>query len=413
MSRISFASTVTVVAVFTVASQTACTNLDQENRLEDARILAVRTEPAEILYSPLFLIPPAQRPPGLLPTTNVKVEVFAYDPRGGLMTTSMQLCPEGFDASCLDFIPEEYVSSFPTLSDDGKQELRNVFVPSSIESSTDTVDPAGKVPSLSRTFAFTPNVVDTIIPKDAQGNALPSFFSSFPRFAVETANTNFVEVGQPARVGAAQTADVVGERAFKRIPVGIDLTSEALPLQIRDQLAASLGVQFCTEDILYAPDFAEGPAPCLATRAPNQNPPLVGFNVRLIDDAGLLAQPSKGMFIADTSDVSPNALLKVPSGALLEIVPVFRDGAVEPYQIVSFDFEKSQLTIENRVEDFALAWYTTAGSTSNFTSSLQFQESLNNLWQLPQRDPGERESLVLVVVDQRGGTAVGQINLEF
>jgi hypothetical protein len=94
---------------------------------------------------------------------------------------------------------------------------------------------------------------------------------------------------------------------------------------------------------------------------------------------------------------------------------MFAPGAVERYQVLSFDIEASRITILNRVEDLACNWYSTRGPTSNTLTSLQFtRERLGVLWQLPaDAVSGERDSLVLVVLDQRGGTAVAEVTVTY
>src|SRR4051812_10926627 len=62
------------VGVGVVGGGGGCTNFPREDRVEDTRVLAIKTEPAEILYSPLFLTPASQRPPGFpLPSVDVNV----------------------------------------------------------------------------------------------------------------------------------------------------------------------------------------------------------------------------------------------------------------------------------------------------------------------------------------------------
>ena len=60
----------------------SCT-FDEEEKLEDIRILGMRTEPAEIIYSGLYILRgPGEEIPFLpLPTYEVEVDVYAYDPR--------------------------------------------------------------------------------------------------------------------------------------------------------------------------------------------------------------------------------------------------------------------------------------------------------------------------------------------
>jgi hypothetical protein len=78
---------VVVVLLSLLSITVACTSFDREDRIEDTRVLAVEVTPPEILYSPLFLTPPALRPFPLFGTT-LEVKVHAFDPRGGTVRTS-------------------------------------------------------------------------------------------------------------------------------------------------------------------------------------------------------------------------------------------------------------------------------------------------------------------------------------
>ena len=68
-----------------------CVDFDIEEQFIDTRILAMRTEPAEIMFSPLFLLPASQRPPIPIAPIDVDVEVYAFDRRGGDVTMRLQM----------------------------------------------------------------------------------------------------------------------------------------------------------------------------------------------------------------------------------------------------------------------------------------------------------------------------------
>ena len=102
-------------------------------------------------------------------------------------------------------------------------------------------------------------------------------------------------------------------------------------------------------------------------------------------------------------------------GGRVAITPLWEPGAAERYQVLSFDIDTSEVVILNRVEDLACTWYSTRGDLSGTLTSLQFnRERLGIVWQLPSdAESGEQDSLVLVVLDQRGGTTVAELHVVY
>lgn len=403
-----------------------CTNFDREDRIEDMRVLAIKTEPAEILYSPFFLTPAEERPPVLpLPTVDVEVEVFAFDPRpapeealaadeeprGGRTSLSRQLCPEGAgDTTCRLYDLEADLAAEPAAVRD---ELRALLSPVVVEDVITAEElPLGRLQPDTFTWSFTPPVIDFFIPDASDGNPIPSIFPLLPRVVVEATNLDVAAQNDERGPSVArEDLEVETERAFKRIPVALDLTSPDLPPDVAADFARSLGFELCTEPI--APDVhdQQGRASCLAPRVPNANPPLVGFFLEA--DA---AELTPGMVTTDAvpPDLGLGSLLRASPGAVITVTPVFLPGPAERYQVVSFDVEASRVTLLNRVEDLACDWYTTRGNVSSSRTALQFRDELGVSWQLPTNvSAGERDSLVLVVLDQRGGTAVAEITVEY
>ncbi|MFZ9887856.1 MAG: hypothetical protein ACO3JL_10165 [Myxococcota bacterium] len=376
-----------------------CSDLDREDRLEDLRILAVRTEPAEILFHPFHaLVAPEQRPPFLtLPSYDVDVEVFAYDPRGGEVETMTQLCPEE-QGVCIGFDPDAALAAAPESL---REELRAVYEPRAaalpIASLDDSGDPAGRI-SLRQSYRFTPAVIDSFIPKTESGAPIPSFFPELPRVVIDVQNPG--------------AADVTRETGYKRIPVGFDVAHPDLPDGFLDTFGQALGIRFCDAVI---PDelFSEGPTDCVEPRGPNQNPTLVGFDLDRDDELPLI--DNEGVRFADVSDLGPRSLLRVPRGGEVHLTPVFAVGDREHYQVLKFGVETQELFLENRWEDYVVSWYSTRGDVSRDVSDVQFFGRLGLTWQLPFDGvlPGERDTLVAIARDQRGGTAVGHIVVEY
>ena len=374
---------------------TGCTNFDREDRIEDTRILAIKTEPAEILYSPLFLTAASQRPAGLpLPTVDVQVEAYAFDPRGGHVKTVAQLCPDlGGDNACrlYDRTTDPKVAA---IAEPGRDEVIAALVGQSGEATVPTgVTPVGRIQPTTWDFPFTPSLTDFVIPTDSTGKPSASLFPLLPRFVIDVDNTD-----------QASTA-VHHERAFKRFPLTLDITSDQLPANVREQFASALGIKLCAAPI---DPFVEGPAPCLQKRAPNQNPSLLGFKVET--DISAL---TRGL-VTGTPDIDVGSVVRAHAGQKIGITPVFADGASEQYQTVNFDLNTRAIQLQNATEDLACNWYNTRGDTSRTLTALAFVKGLGVVWTLPDNAlAGERDSLVLVVLDQRGGTAVGEITVEY
>ena len=139
---------------------------------------------------------------------------------------------------------------------------------------------------------------------------------------------------------------------------------------------------------------------------------------------------------------------------MLKIRPVFAPGSVEKYQVIVNDPDTEETYVEDRLEDFAVNWFVTRGSvefrTQGWVSSIGAPgdnpiASVDGRWQLPTASelagieqvegglfggfgppgagpdgnddnvdvPESRDTIVVIVKDQRGGTTVGQITVEY
>lgn len=392
----------TLTAFFALISSLgiACSNFDREDRIEDLRILAVRAEPPEILYSPLYaLTTPDSRPPGLpLEGVEMELEVYAFEPRGGLVRTSVNLCPAD-ERACIDFDVDKILAN---LEENARKEVAAVYRPTQLENEpiSQAIDPAGRIPALKWRFDFSPAVIDSLVPKGADGRPTLSFFPSFPRIAVD--------------IESPEHAEVARETAYKRISTAVDLWDPSLPADFRAGIANGLGIQLCDERV---PDeeFVEGPATCLEPRMANRNPTLLGFYLSSEDE-----QPEEGMRFVPLSeqsalDIGPRSQIRVARGSSIRLEPVFAEGDAERYQAFRFNIENSKLEIENRREDFVGNWYSTGGSLSLGLTTIVFYNDLSVVWTLPATgvEAGDEDTLVAVFLDQRGGTAVGEVRVTY
>lgn len=406
-----FNKEIVAAASFVVVASAGCVNFDLAEVLEDTRILAVKTEPAEIFFSPFYLSPPDQRPPFPLPTTDVEVEVFAFDPRGGRTVTSIQMCPEdGGDSSCRLY-DNDLDEDFTNLVEPAKSEVEALLAPAAYEDEiSEAATPVGRIGPSTFRYSITPGAIDFFQPKNANGENVPSIFPLLPRFAIDVDNVSAEQAGEA----------VFHERAFKRLPLALDLTDPSLPASFLQDLARGVGIALCDGGFPDPVDddgdgvddvYVEEEAPCLFPRVPNQNPIFKGFR---FESTKLPEELTQGMLEGDP-DVGPGSVVRVAPGTQLALTPMWEAGIVERYQVISFDIEESRLTILNRVEDIACTWYSTHGSVSSGLTSLQFDDDrLGIVWTLPADvEDGQRDSLILVALDQRGGTTVGEITVEY
>ncbi len=373
-----------------------CADFDRQDRVEDTRILGIRTEPAEVKFSPLYsLLPPNQRPPGFgLPSPGeIEVEAYAFDPRGGDLVTTMQFCPDNAgDSSCLEsWDPAE---RYQDLEGAARESIAALYDVRQREVSVDqdalAARPEGRVPDASYLYDFDTAVLDEVV----RGRL--SIFPFTPRFVFQVENESVIDPDGASR-----------ERGFKRIPFGVDFADPTFPPDILDSLLSTLGTKIC-ESGLEGDDFKEGTTDCYAPLPPNKNPELLGFNLYRDPQEG-------GVVIGETADIGKNAVLSAARGTELTLEPVFAAGTVERYQVFSFEVEANDLIIVNRKEDLALSWYTTDGDISPATGSVQFGRNLTGTWTLPSvegSDAGDVIALVLVVRDQRGGTDFARVEVE-
>ncbi len=391
-----------VVAVIACAS---CVDFDLAEQIEDTRILGVRNEPAEIMFSPLFLLPQAQRPPLPIPTVTVNTEVYAYDPRYGSVTLKTQLCPEGAGDSSCRLYDKDFDRNFARLTEPTKSEVEALLAPRETTIDADQTTAAGRI-TTSFSYDVTPGVIDFFQPKNAAGDNVPSIFPLLPRMVVAAENSTQKVAG----------ADVFAERAFKRLPLLLDLADPSLGADFTNNLANVFGISLCNAPLPTpeekSDDEFEGRADCLASRPANRNPPLKGFR---IESATTPSQLTEGLLEGEPDLFRMNSVVRVSPGGVLALTPMWQAGASERYQIISFDIESSLITIINRQEDLACTWYSTRGTVSEDITAKEFTNNRYGIiWNLPpDARSGERDSLVLVVLDQRGGTTVGEVNVEY
>jgi hypothetical protein len=432
---------------------TGCLDLDEQFLVHDLRILAVKTEPAELVLDSAYAgaaliggLPGGPGGPGgggglPLPEPEgftVDIEVFAYDPRGGLVTLSTSLCPDSVDSTCVGWDPHEEVLD-PIEDEEERDEREALFLPSetTAEIKDLDVDPIGRAPLPTLTWEMTPSVISALT-ANAFGSAAVGVETIEPRVVIE--------------LDSDQPDGVTHTEAFKRIPLIWDLHDPALEATVNAALAP-YDVDLCPTD---QPTFEEeGPAPCARVREPNQNPVLLGFDI--VDELAEEEEadpdnPRPAVREGTDPQLGPNPTILVEPGGVLRIRPVFAPGSIERYQVIVNDPNTNVTTVEDRFEDFAAHWFVTRGTVELLTQGWTSEvgppgqppiADLDGRWELPSRSeiagveteesgfpfggppgggPGDdddvdipeaRDAVVVVIKDQRGGTAVGQIIVEY
>jgi hypothetical protein len=394
----------------------SCTDFEQEEQVRDMRVLAIRTFPAEFLFSPLFLTPPAQRPFPPPPLGNLNFEIIAPDPRGGTADVTTQWCPENAqDSTCRQDTPDTLLAGVDSIA---AGVLRPLLTPVSTEAPIlldDTSVAYGQVTTPELLQSLPAEFVDFVQNKDDNGNVIPSVFPLLPRIVVNVDNRDAED--------KAINPDVDNERAFKRVPLSVNLADPMLPPQLRDVLAENLGIVLCEGSIDDDPTFTPGEtSDCLYTKRPNQNPDLKGF---ILDNSSDPKELTKEMLYGTDPDLGAVSRSIVSGGGPIGLTPMFGEGSVERYQVLSFDIANSKIKIVNRVEDIVVEYFVTRGQLTGTKSALEFIDTLGSIWTTPSpcdttgdRDltcsqSGERDSLVMVARDQRGGVSSVTMNVQF
>jgi len=379
---------------------------DSPTELRDLRILAVKAEPPEIKLPVRYLFaPPEQRPEDWpLPGFQVEIEVYAFDPREGRVTTSVFMCPEDYnDPSCLSFSSDDLIPAGMQASQ--RAELEAVYQPR-LRGNTladAAMNPAVPIGDNRFSFKFSTPVIDSLL---WQGGGDPwglILAPLLPRFVVEVYNSEVEELRE--------------ERAFKRFPISLDFNDPELPSELLEFISEFFGAPPCESPPADDDPFVEGIASCFYDRGANSNPVLAGFD--LVDPYAEAEARAEGMDIpavrfSASPQLGPRPVLLVEPGATVHLRPVFKPGSMERYQVFVLAPFVEAFALEDRYEDFVCFWYVTGGELGaepgqgNVTTSTAREggeAGLDMDWVVAggSDDTGPaigRDTLVLVVHDQ-------------
>jgi len=360
----------------------ACIDLDQVSQVKDLRLLAVKSDPPDLLYSFLHIIPPEQRGGIPLGPYNVTTQVLLVDPKGRDVEVSMRLCPEDTQlAGCAgyrlrDAAPPQQINA-----------LRPYLDPVTVTRKADLAV-GGEISVPSFNMNFSDHAVDYMLPHDVNGELdliTALGFSALPSVVV--------------RARIPDTGEEVV--AFKRFSLNLDVSPETLPAQARELLEglfiALTGTGFCPPGTGPLDDVQ-----CVKQKQPNHNPSLQrvlymrgGDYLRV--DAGYRDDPtSAGQFQDVTGRIT------VAPGEPIRLRPIVGDADREAYQGLNFDLQSRKIELRNFTEDLVFSWFATVG-VPDAQSTEQFTSDPDAVWTVSPDAPDGPAQVWVIVRDQRGG----------
>ncbi|MEW5853625.1 MAG: hypothetical protein AB2A00_32920 [Myxococcota bacterium] len=386
----------TLIASLVLAA--ACINEESPDQVKDLRILAMRLDPPELLFSFLHITDPAQRAGLTLGPYNMTAQVLAVDPQGREVTLTTRLCPEAAEEPCRGY----------RLRDNAPPDQINAVRPhldlrTFVRSTDLSLGGELSVPSLS--YTFTGPAVDYMVPHTPDGDLdfLGLLFPSMPYFVAHAylPGTNEDEI------------------AIKRFQLSMDISPAGLPPEAREAVeqlfSGVVGMDFCPPETPLDADVQ-----CVKPRVANRNPTLARVLYRFGGGGdGPPGQQEEGVDPADVTSGGTfqdfTGRLVVTAGENLTIRPVVPAHDREPYQSFQFDSRTGKISVKNYKEDMAYSWFQTAGSIQQTTSEQNgfaaftgrdagFDASLpDTTWQVSPDAPEGPAFVWVVVRDQRGG----------
>jgi hypothetical protein len=384
-------TTKTVTLALMLGSVAGCINLDRAPQVKDLRILAMRVDPPEILFSFFHIFPYEQRGGFPLGPYNITAQVLAVDPQGREVQMSVRLCPEQVDGTSVNYEPgcEGYVIRNTAAPDEARAIIPLVQPDEYRRKADPSLGGEVTLPTVSMTF--TDRAMDYMLPHTADGefdlvNTL--LFPSFPSLVVR------------AQIPGTTESEV----AFKRFTVGLDISPDGIPPELGADIVTLFegitGAAFCPD---VDPDADVN---CIKRRVPNRNPTIA----RLLYLRTSQAEQLTGSGVAlDEKDPTAGGRFKditerieVAPGERIRIRPVHAQGDIQPYQGFGFDLQNSRLLLTNYKEDMAWSWFTTVGSIDASTTT-QFTPTADAFYEVSQDAPDGPAHVWVVLRDQRGG----------
>ncbi len=369
---------VTLLTALTALAGSGCIDLEVKHEIKDLRILGVRLDPPEIVYSPFLAFPAAQRPPIPVPPVEVRATILAADPRAEEPVTFVtHLCPESNNSACRNYeIPE-----FSEEQEHDPAQLRQVLEDFTTLRAATIAPQDGLLVGSLGSFAVPERAVEYILPHGPDG-AASILFEDYARVIVEAEHL------------------AVREVAFRRLPFNANFDFSTLPppldQQLADQFSEFLGVSICD-----AQQNQEEKPDCLKSRVTNRNPTIEEMRF----SRETLVRPEYDDDGEDTREFGEvvSGPISLAPGEDLNLWPVFARGDLEPYQIWEVDLQAAKLMLANYKEQIATSWYVDRGNLHPPLSPPVITDDTSTVYTYPDIDPPESVTVYVVVRDQRGG----------
>lgn len=371
-----------VTALAALTASAGCIDLDSKPEIQDLRILAVRFDPPEILYSPILVLPASQRPPVELPPSILDATLLAVDPRSSEpLPFTYHVCPVDDFELCINYqVPD----AFENERDPEQLKVSLNRLVNRRASLLAPIDDSGGIAGPLGRLNFDLRATEYILPHLPDGTAI-AVFQQFARLYVRAENQG------------------IDETAYRRIPLNLDLRIFAQLPDAAQQFSDYLGVTICTPEQSLAHDPS-----CLQIREPNRNPTIEEFRFTRGNDF-----PKYDDNGDDTREVGElvSGPIPVAPGAFITLWPVMARGDNEPYQVFEVDITAKKIKLTNYVEELAVSWYATKEVPIPPLTARSIEQHLGATYTYPSLNPPEKVRIYMVVRDQRGGIAWGSVEL--
>lgn len=389
-----------------------CMNQEEPDQVKDLRILAIRTNPPEYLYSFMHFMPVEQRGAMALGPYTMSVDMLVVDPKGRDVDVNVRLCPEDSEDACPGY----------RIRDDAPADQIRAVVPL-VEPVTLSGSPdlqlGGEVALPTVSMSFSDQAMDYMIPHDINGrvSTLGIISPAMPSFVVWARTRN----------GEQQ------ETAFHRFQLNTDVGGNTLEPMVQrymdHMLQTSLGMGLCSHEQemeaqqhdhmiqhgFLGDTWNTDSVQCVRARVANHNPKIA--RVLYSTSASAKGGGGPGPF-RDDDVVGEDGKKPEPTeggtyrdfGARLELVPgesvrlraLVRFEDRERYQMFAADSVTGEMKATAHFEDMAFSWYTTVGSIRRQTSQ-RIGTYPDTEYTISQDAPDGPAHVWLIVRDQRGG----------
>jgi hypothetical protein len=393
----------------------ACSDLGVPERIEDLRVLALKTEPPDLTLS-TFLLSDEPEFIGLASTGYARVQALVVEPRGGRVHMELRACPKmPSPFASVDFgeaLPDgttgpgvddnsatplgcegfDLEAETAELDEQAAAEFQRTWGSEEREAdSLATLDAVGRVPDLVADRFFDPAPLKAMLDEATpEGMAMPLLWPHI-EFEIEATSLD-----HRASEGARY------ERAFKRLPVLPQLDDPLVAAAWAEGLAGQTGLQPCEDlpaDEAQLLAAASQGFDCIVPPRRNQNPAITGWELAPI-------APPPGIRVDASPEILRGATIIASPGDVLHLTPTTApgnalDAIYQTYQVT----QSGEWQVNTRIEDPVASYFVTRGQLTTSRTTVWINETLGLSWTLPaEARAGEQDGIVVVVRDQRGGT---------